>query len=235
MTRTTQELFEIAMKKITYGESGMTPIKNQKSIGFFPAGSGFWEGKETLLNDKTVLILGQDFNNEVEFEKYEKDKEKSEDPDKNKTWRNLKTLLSELQIKLDDCFFSNVYMGLRKGNLSNKGACPGVQNEAYRVSCEEFLKNQINAVEPSLIILLGFEPLKAIRKVFPKELAEWNNVKTTSEIVLSNDKQVIVANINNKNVKVAFVIHPSMNATNRSRIFGKGKGSIEIEKLKNLL
>ncbi len=218
---TSKELFELSKQNINYsGTEKMVAIERQRNIGFFPAGSGLWEGNiNDIIIDRKVLILGQDFNNEFEFAKFKDDDERSENPSENKTWINLRTLLKDLGIPNEYCFFSNVFMGLRKGEAKNTGSLLNRKDEKYRGDCFKFLELQIQTVRPKLILLLGLVPLKMFNKVFPVETADWKLAKTVKEI-FENDVQVKAIDIDKRKIQVAFVIHPSLNAVNRKKIFG---------------
>ncbi len=231
MTTTPEQLFE-ETKTIHYEGSGMKPIPSMKKIGFFPGGNGMWNGQGTLA-EKDVLILGQDFNNETAYLKFEEDDQRSEDPlsRKNATWWNLRALLGALHIELDRCFFSNVFMGMRSGSQSATGACPGISNTAYYQSNIAFLKVQIAAIQPNLILLLGEQPVRALQAGFPEILTDWSGFKTMTELLTAPHRSPILeAEILNQKVIVAAVLHPSFAPSNRPRIF-KNHSQGEVEQL----
>jgi len=68
---------------------------------FFPGGRGLINTNDNTISDKKIMILGQDFDCETNFE-ISKENGK-EDIVKNPTWRNLTKVLNELEISLDNC------------------------------------------------------------------------------------------------------------------------------------
>ena len=51
-------------------------------------------------------------------------------------------LLESAGIQREECFFTNVYMGLSAGD-SNTGPSPGAKNREFKRRCESFLTEQI--------------------------------------------------------------------------------------------
>ena len=82
---------------------------------FFPGGKGTFDNSDQI-SDKSIMILGQDFDSERGFKKSLHQGE--EDIQKNSTWRNLLIYLNEAGINPCICFFTNAIMGIRKGESS---------------------------------------------------------------------------------------------------------------------
>jgi hypothetical protein len=97
----------------------MIPVKEMQGPGFFPGCNGF-HNHESGFADRFVMVVGQDFDTELNYKKLG---EKGE-VESNATWRNLRKLLDDIGIQKHNCFFTNVYMDLRKeeiGKLKNTG------------------------------------------------------------------------------------------------------------------
>src|SRR5688572_23127445 len=86
---------------------------------FFPGGFGLWNPKSTYpLPDFPiggVMVLGHDFHSEAGYhESVARGAESLRQP----TWRNLLNVLGRAEITPENCFFTNVYMGLRAGTAT---------------------------------------------------------------------------------------------------------------------
>lgn len=230
---TPQQLFDQAKELIPYPTGHkMVHMPQMKTIGFFPGGSGLWEGNGTLA-EKDVLILGQDFGNQATYEAFEEKEEnktaRSEDPAENETWRNLLILLKALGIDPARCFFSNVFMGLRSGNARAAGTYLKERDSFYSENIA-FLQTQLRAIQPRLIILLGKQPVLAFQNAFPEALSAWAGFDSMKEL-LNERGPITEVKILGKKVIVAAVIHPSLSAGNRPKLFNGDSGK-EVAQLK---
>jgi hypothetical protein len=121
---------------------------------FFPGGSGlFLEGREPETVEFPfggVMILGHNFDSETGFrESLLRGREKLNSG----TWRSLIALLRAAQVPMEQCFFTNAFMGLCSGD--NSLEYRGRDDERFRAACISFLKTQIAFQQPSLILTLG--------------------------------------------------------------------------------
>ena len=111
-----------------------------KRTAFFPGGLGLWDSNECE-RIPNILVLGQDFSTEKQYiEMLNEERSGLTGP----TWRNLIKLFNEATIPLQDCFFSNVFMGLRK-TKSMTGKFPGYKDKAFVQRNLEFLFYQIDS------------------------------------------------------------------------------------------
>lgn len=139
---------------------------------FFPGGYGLWnpEGVRPLpaFPLKGVMVLGHDFHSEAGYKaSLARGCESSTQP----TWRSLVALLREVGIPLEECFFTNVYMGLRAG-VKTTGPFPGRDDRDFVAHCRRFLLRQITAQRPHLILTLGTYAPAVLAPLSP-ELAPW--------------------------------------------------------------
>ena len=97
------------------------------------------------------MILGHDFHSEAGYQQsVERGSESLSQP----TWRNLIDVLGRTGIETAQCFFTNIYMGLRAGDKAT-GCFPGACDEDFVAHCRRFLSRQIDTQRPALIITLG--------------------------------------------------------------------------------
>lgn len=68
------------------------------------------------------------------------------------TWRNLIKLFNESGIDLKDCFYSNVFIGLRE-TTSMTGRFPGFKDKSFVQRNVEFLSFQIETMKPASELL----------------------------------------------------------------------------------
>lgn len=112
---------------------------------FFPGGFGLWNPSpsESLppWPRGRVMVLGHDFHSEVGYR--EALLRGHEDPS-NPTWREPVKMLTAAQIPLTSCFFTNFYMGLRRGTATT-GKFPGSRDASFVATCRLFLQGQLDA------------------------------------------------------------------------------------------
>src|SRR6476646_111821 len=96
---------------------------------FFPGGYGLWNPSQSKTMPPFpfggVMVVGHDYHSE---EGYRASVLRGRESESQPTWRNLIELLTEASILPDDCFFTNAYMGLRRGSATT-GVFPGAGNE----------------------------------------------------------------------------------------------------------
>lgn len=70
------------------------------------------------------------------------------------TWRKLYSILEHAELDPTQCFFTNCYVGLKKGAQA-RGRFPGARDKKFAAWCEGFLQFQVEAMNPRLIVTLG--------------------------------------------------------------------------------
>jgi hypothetical protein len=136
--------------------TGVIPIRSMKIIGtaFFPGGPGLYlDGRDLHAVDFPVggaMILGHNFDSEAAFNRAA---EQRDEALKYGTWGGLLRLLNAAAVPLEQCFFTNAFMGLCEGADNQKYS--GREDAAFRAVCLAFLKMQIAAQRPRLIVTLG--------------------------------------------------------------------------------
>jgi hypothetical protein len=152
---------------------GVVPVPAPiPGLAFFPGGYGLWGsaiGKPLpSLFVGGVMVLGHDFHSE---EGYRKSYQLGAEPETLPTWRNLLKLLREVGIAPEQCFFTNLYMGLRAGSTTT-GVFPGARYPAFVAHCERFLLEQFRVQRPALVLTLGVHVPPVIARLSP-ELTAW--------------------------------------------------------------
>lgn len=132
------------------------------------------------------------------------------------TWRNLQKLLVEAKIDLENCFFTNFYMGLIAGSRST-GRFPGATDEGFVNRCIQFLKLQIQVQQPSAILTLGKWVPSLLAKVSP-DLIAWTGKKDFGSIdAVGPVKLDCTFDALNHNFNVAALTHPCLRDSNVGR------------------
>jgi hypothetical protein len=183
---------------------------------FFPGGDGLWKhgSKNDDLTIGGVMVVGHNFDN---ISGFDKSLQMGTEPVTCATWRNIRKLLLDSKITLEDCYFTNVYVGLMKTE-SNVGIFPGSKSEVFKKQCIEFLEYQISVQRPSIILTLGrFVPSLIAR--LSKELSEWLTVQNVAQLDLNNKQIISGANFCDGNVvsTVIALTHPAQRHLNVGR------------------
>jgi hypothetical protein len=193
--------------------SGVLPVP-WPIIGtaFFPGGFGLWNpNKQYPLPEfpvGKVMVVGHDFHSEVG---YSESLSRGAESDNQPTWRNLRKLFSLAGIALEDCFFTNIYMGLRAG-AETTGVFPGASDPEFVSHCLTFMAKQLVEQRPRLIITLGVN-VPAVLASLSTELSEiWGKAHRLSSL---NDEAAVVspirfADIPGYSTTAVALIHPSL-------------------------
>jgi hypothetical protein len=70
------------------------------------------------------------------------------------TWRNLYALLGGAGVGREECFFTNVYVGLIAGDKPT-GSFPGARSQNFTDWCRGFLQSQVELMRPRAMVFLG--------------------------------------------------------------------------------
>jgi len=150
-----------------------TPIPG---IAFFPGGFGLWRPDITQplppFPIGGVMILGHDFHSETG---YRESLARTRESESQATWRQLLKLLAQVGVDPIDCFFTNVYLGLRAGS-GTTGPFPGATDSRFVAYCLAFLRKQLAEQQPRLILTLGVNVPPLIGQLAP-QLAPWTECR----------------------------------------------------------
>lgn len=151
---TVHELFAAARSVEPY-PVGVVGVPEQiHGTSFFPGGTGLWVPATRELPAfpfGRVMVLGHDFHNVAGYEWSRKNElENLRSP----TWRHLLDVLKQVRIAPENCFFTNVYMGLRAGKKTT-GTFAGSKSPDFVERCRRFFVHQVEVQRPSLLLALG--------------------------------------------------------------------------------
>lgn len=187
---------------------------------FFPGGKGIWEEVESN-KIPYIMVLGHDFSTEKKFNEMLAGKENDID---SPTWRNMIKLFNSSGIDLEECFFTNVFMGLRKTE-SMVGEFPGFKDKEFLARSIDFLKLQIDVLKPKVVITLGKYAAELLTNA-TSDLDVWKNQKALKTADIGLIRGVRFSNhISN----CAALEHPSMRNSNVKRREYKGLKGNEAE------
>jgi uracil-DNA glycosylase len=141
-------------------------------------------------------------------------------------------LLKAAGIPLEECFFSNAFMGLCKG--SNSLDYRGRDDKHFGAACLSFLTTQIELQRPKLIVTLGLHVPQILAQISP-DLSPWCGPRLRLRDI---DKAPIFFRVginlsdgSSHQANVTAVAHPSMpNSGKRQPLrFSPGKaGEVEL-------
>lgn len=208
-----EELFKKSLK-LNYPETMKCVEGEVKRTSFFPGGNGTIKNCKFPYNG--IMIIGQDWGNEKGFEEAKKQKDGEEL--KNPTWKYLLTFLYELNIKRDECFYTNAIMGVRKGDKKPTGKSPAFKDSMFIKECQNFFLYQIEIQKPRAIFVLGLRVAEFLSET-SDELKDWKNIKNFKSIDKLPDGSIgsFKKNIKFKNEiesNLVLLLHPSYRLRN---------------------
>jgi hypothetical protein len=214
--------------------------------GFFPGGAGLWgaEANKALppMPVEGIMVLGHDFHSETEFAKtlvHGAEIETSERASNYRripTWTALLALLTEVGVPPQRCFFTNVYMGLRRGSGST-GRFPGAKDRDFVVRCQSFFEKQIAAQRPRVILTLGVWVPVFLAPV-ANELHDWRGAPSYADLDrLGPVRHGVKLAGSSIPCSVVALTHPSLRGPNvhRRRFKGLSGHSAEVAMIREAL
>lgn len=149
------DLFAEMERTITAYGPGTLKIDDRISgTAFFPGGIGLWRGLSsnspapTALPSTSVMILGHNFDKVSAFKASCR---RGIELMEGGTWLILRRYLEAAEVRPEDCFFTNIYVGLQP--VTSRGEMEA--SELYKEQCRAFLHYQIEKTQPRLVAILG--------------------------------------------------------------------------------
>jgi hypothetical protein len=132
-----------------------------------------------------VMVVGHNFDSEVH---YRQSLAQGYEPVNLGAWGSLRKALLAWGIPLEDCFFTNAYMGLKAdvnlstGKNESSGRFPGADNHSFVYRCRAFLLKQIQMQKPRLMLTLGKEVPPVLAPLARELTAAWSGATTLQEL-----------------------------------------------------
>ena len=193
--------------------NSMVIIKNEiKGRAFFPGGNGTFNN-DTNLNDKSIMVLGQDFDS---LKNYEKSlKLQLEKIETNPTWKNILLFLKELNINPERCFFTNAILGVRNSEKAT-GKSPAFKDEIFINNCRNFFLYQVELQKPKIILVLGIHVATFLSNT-SKDLECWSKINNFGDFDDKNIQKIEAVFNNGLKSTVILLTHPSFRNLNVHR------------------
>ena len=225
-----QTLFASIEKSVVPYPPGVEAVPEQiLGTSFFPGGTGLWFGDSNVIPKMPihgVMVLGHDFHS---VDGYKWARQHVVENLNNPTWRNVRALLALAEIPLQQCFFTNVYMGLRQGEATT-GRFPGAASPAFVQRCRDFFLMQIRLQQPALVLALGSHVPPFLATLAP-QLSSWASPGGFRQ--RDADRTSLQANVQFVDecqpCVVASVLHPSLRPSNVRRRSWQGLVGNEAE------
>lgn len=205
--------------------TGVVPVEGRiPGTAFFPGGRGLWQPATDVVPPMPVggvMVLGHDFHSEVAFRASLEQRTEVPDAPRNgykmpATWIELRKLFAEAGLPLENCFFTNAYMGLRKGS-QNIGRFPGASDRGFVDRCRAFFLRQVDVQRPSVIVTLGVSVPRFIAPL-SEQLAHWKSARSMKTIDSSGpftrDVRFVETGVS---CSVIALTHPSLRGPNVGR------------------
>jgi len=166
------ELLAEKMRIVTKFPAGVRDTGNRiedliPGTAVFAGGSGLWRGPHCFgplpdfFPESPVLILGHNFDSEAG---YQSSRQRGGELQSSHTfWGVLLAYLKQVDIRPNQCFFTNALMGLKPGKATGKMPT----TPEFELQCLQFLQRQIQIVRPRFILALGGEASKRLAKIHP--------------------------------------------------------------------
>lgn len=208
--------------------TGVLPVPVPiNGLAFFPGGYGLWGASQGRQLPEFpvggIMVLGHDFHSEVGYAKsLQLGGERLTLP----TWSNLLRLFEAAEVAPGQCFFTNLYMGLRAG-IATTGVFPGVSNPDFVEHCKAFFLEQLRTQQPALVLTLGVQVPPVVGTLSP-ELAPWTTARGLKHLDRVGPVQtgVTFRCVENFGTTVVALIHPSLRqASLRHRRYGGEVGA----------
>ncbi len=119
----------------------------------FPGGTGLWRGGANggpmplLFPDHPIMLVAHNFDSVEAFHQAIAAKGEVN----NRFWDTLLGFLESADVKPEECFFTNILMGLKPGSASG----PIPHSDGYQQECLRFLAAQVEIVKPKIVVTLG--------------------------------------------------------------------------------
>lgn len=187
-----------------FSQSDMVNIYGKLDFGFFPLGSGVFNKNSKIKNAEItsckVMVLGNDFGT---IDYILDDCPNLQEKRSNKTIYNL----LKLGLNVETTFFTNLFLGLRINGTQTK-RYKKLKPE-YINFCFNFLKIQLDFIQPEIVLCLGKDVFNALKNKYPELFSSITIQNNFEELILLNKNYIELKDDNIGNRKFIFIPHPS--------------------------
>ncbi len=175
------EIFRRRLGEMTGYPPGVVPVPEYlPGTAFFSAAAGLVvtdpDGPLPTFPFGGVMFVGHNLDSETAFMRRLASGHSHGGPDRPMlTWRNLYRLLEKASVAPENCFFTNVYVGLKAGDEPT-GRFPGAADPAFKRWCRSFLEEQITVMRPRVVATLGSDSRRFLAAM-SSALADWAAVR----------------------------------------------------------
>lgn len=166
------------------------------------------------------MVLGHDFHSVAV---YRASLELGRESETQPTWRNMLELFRRVPVDPEECFFTNVYMGLRA--MGQTGPFLGAADSTFVIHCIELLGAQLSERRTSLVITLGMH-VPPLLSCLSRDLSDWTELGGIKNLDSAHPVRTEVRVSENpaSTATVVALIHPSLR--HRSRPFRSYRGMV---------
>lgn len=189
--------------------NGVMAVQEQVSgTAFFPSGSGLWSPSSgSVLAPGGILFLANDLGSISDPEQV---RQRGADDLQAPVWRNLLQLLDQVEVDLEQCFFTCYYMGIRTA-VPGHGNFPGNRDSGFTERCGRYLMYQLALLRPRAIFTLG-SYVPGLLAPWSLDLRHWIGLRGLTRIDAHSNPLVLRAHFPEAGIttNVAALTHTSM-------------------------
>lgn len=157
--------------------------QHPQGTGFFPGNPGLWNVRRDQPLPPWpldgVMIVGHNYDSEEGFRRTVSRTKPLAIEQAWPAFRWLRLLLEGASIKLEDCFFTNFFVGLKAGTQAT-GPFPGRHDATFVSWCRALLAEEIRLQQPALLLTLGQAVLPFLAQLEP--LKAWSGAKALRKL-----------------------------------------------------
>lgn len=186
------------------------PMGDLHGPAFFPEGLGLIDNSTAEVPG--IVIVGHNFGCVTYRQGLSYGEEHG------RTWLGLKWLFQKAEVPFVSCYLTNWFIGLLPGDKQEGPFLLEPDND-YENACVELLLEQLTAIRPRILLLLGRHVVQRAHVIMPR-LTNWSAATTWTEIDLALDPvqynvPIILTDGSTLSLTVVALLHPARNAGNQ--------------------
>jgi len=169
--------------------------------GFFPGAGGFFHGHPNP--NKRFLFFGTDFG-PLNYQRGLPNT--GGEPKGVVTLRQLRSIIAQAGLHLDDCFLTNAVLCMRQGESATSKFPIWRAYQDYVLACADWHRREIADCRPTAVVLMGLPHLEHFGKfLFPELASYWHGLKSMANVYAQGREVFTLAN----GTSVLLMLHPS--------------------------